>query len=197
MTTEAAVERVSYKVVVNYEEQYSIWPVERASPPGWRDAGKAGSREDCLAYIAGAWNDMRPLSLRQQMAETVAERRSGTPQRELLQMPAERHTLVERLCAQRHRVRLTPRPEGTGHSVKECLDRDYVHLTFVDTRGGTQLVMNLIRSESDLSNADLDTGTGWVHLVGILVLNYAHVRCVADVDVSTLSGEGRLEIVGV
>ena len=53
-----------YKVVVNHEEQYSIWPVDRANAPGWRDVGKEGTREDCLAYIQEVWTDMRPKSSR-------------------------------------------------------------------------------------------------------------------------------------
>jgi MbtH protein len=56
-----------YKVVVNFEEQYSIWPVDRENPPGWREAGKSGTRPECLAYIQEVWTDMRPLSIRQQM----------------------------------------------------------------------------------------------------------------------------------
>ena len=58
-----------YKVVVNHEEQYSIWPANRENPLGWRDAGKSGSKDECLAYIKEVWTDMRPLSLRQKMAE--------------------------------------------------------------------------------------------------------------------------------
>ena len=56
-----------YKVVVNDEEQYSIWPAERDNAPGWRDAGKQGSKEECLAHVDEVWTDMRPLSLRKQM----------------------------------------------------------------------------------------------------------------------------------
>jgi MbtH protein len=56
-----------YKVVINHEEQYSIWPVNRANPIGWRDAGKSGSKEECLEYIKQVWIDMRPLSVRQMM----------------------------------------------------------------------------------------------------------------------------------
>lgn len=55
------------KVVVNDEEQYSIWPVNRENPPGWRDSGKTGTKQECLAYIDSVWTDMRPLSLREQM----------------------------------------------------------------------------------------------------------------------------------
>ena len=56
-----------YRVVVNHEEQYSIWPVDRELPLGWRDAGKQGSKQECLDYIKEVWTDMRPLSLRQKM----------------------------------------------------------------------------------------------------------------------------------
>lgn len=58
---------VVYKVVVNQEEQYSIWPADRDSPLGWMDAGKSGLRQECLDYIRAVWTDMRPLSLRKQM----------------------------------------------------------------------------------------------------------------------------------
>lgn len=54
-----------YKVVINHEEQYSIWPEDRENALGWTDAGKAGSKAECLAYINEVWTDMRPLSLRQ------------------------------------------------------------------------------------------------------------------------------------
>jgi MbtH protein len=57
------------KVVVNDEEQYSIWFADRATPPGWREAGKEGTKEECLAYIEEVWTDMRPLSLRKAMAD--------------------------------------------------------------------------------------------------------------------------------
>lgn len=56
-------------VVVNHEEQYSIWPAERALPAGWRKPVKQGTKAECLAWIEEVWTDMRPLSLRQRMAE--------------------------------------------------------------------------------------------------------------------------------
>ena len=56
-----------YRVVINHEEQYSIWPADREIPAGWRDVGKSGPKADCLAYIKEVWTDMRPLSLRKQM----------------------------------------------------------------------------------------------------------------------------------
>jgi len=62
-------DKTIYKVVVNHEEQYSIWPAHRENALGWRDAGKTGTKEECLAYIKEVWTDMRPLSLRKKMEE--------------------------------------------------------------------------------------------------------------------------------
>lgn len=57
-------EEPRYRVVVNHEEQYSIWPEHRENAPGWRDAGYLGTRSDCLDHIERVWTDMRPLSIR-------------------------------------------------------------------------------------------------------------------------------------
>ena len=56
-----------YKVVVNHEEQYSIWPADRENPAGWNDAGCEGMKAECLEWIEEHWTDMRPLSLRKSM----------------------------------------------------------------------------------------------------------------------------------
>lgn len=58
-----------YAVVLNDEEQYSIWPEGRELPPGWREDGTRGSKEECLSHIKEVWTDMRPLSLRRAMAD--------------------------------------------------------------------------------------------------------------------------------
>ena len=60
-------DKTLYKAVLNHEEQYSIWPANRANPLGWQDTGKSGSKDQCLEYIQEVWTDMRPLSLRKQM----------------------------------------------------------------------------------------------------------------------------------
>ncbi len=69
MNQDERTDNTTYKVVINHEEQYSIWPVERENPFGWREAGKSGTKAECLAYIKEVWTDMRPLSLRKQMEE--------------------------------------------------------------------------------------------------------------------------------
>jgi MbtH protein len=56
-----------YKVVLNDEDQYSIWPAERPNPAGWRDEGAAGTREQCLDHIGRVWTDMRPRSVRERL----------------------------------------------------------------------------------------------------------------------------------
>lgn len=58
-----------YKVVVNHEEQYSIWPADRENALGWNDAGKSGTKAECLSYVEEIWTDpsMRSLSLRKKM----------------------------------------------------------------------------------------------------------------------------------
>jgi MbtH protein len=66
-----------YKVVVNYEEQYSIWPADREIPLGWTNVGKEGTKAECLAYIKEVWTDMRPLSLRQKMEMEEAARQEA------------------------------------------------------------------------------------------------------------------------
>ncbi|HVY44375.1 MAG TPA: MbtH family protein [Minicystis sp.] len=60
----------TYRVVMNDEEQYSIWFAERELPLGWKDVGKSGTKAECLAYIKEVWTDMRPLRLRKAMDES-------------------------------------------------------------------------------------------------------------------------------
>jgi len=67
MSRDEEEDKTKYKVVINHEEQYSIWPADRENPLGWRDIGKSGLKPECLAYIKEIWTDMRPLSLRKQM----------------------------------------------------------------------------------------------------------------------------------
>ncbi len=55
-----------FTVIVNAEEQYSIWPPDKEIPPGWKPTGKVGTKVDCLNYVKEIWTDMRPLSLRKE-----------------------------------------------------------------------------------------------------------------------------------
>ena len=68
----------AYKVVINHEEQYSIWFADRENALGWKDVGKVGTKKECLEYIDEVWTDMRPLSLRKHMEE-VEKRKNAAP----------------------------------------------------------------------------------------------------------------------
>ena len=69
---------ITFIVVVNHEEQYSIWPEYKDIPAGWRAVGKSGSKKECLDHIEAVWTDMRPLSLRKHMEERAAAASSGS-----------------------------------------------------------------------------------------------------------------------
>jgi MbtH protein len=59
----------TYRVLVNAQEQYSLWPSDLDVPAGWQDTGKSGTKAECAAYVDEVWTDMRPRSLREQMDE--------------------------------------------------------------------------------------------------------------------------------
>jgi hypothetical protein len=95
--------------------------------------------------------------------------------------------LVERLTKEQNVE--CARPEKTAEALKECIDRDYVHLMFKDT--GTELGVQLYRPECKLE-ADYKSAKGNVHIVGGLTLNYDKVKCIADIDLSICEGNGYL-----
>ena len=88
---------------------------------------------------------------------------------------------------------------GAEPTVEELRNRTgemgYVLIKFTGTRGGTELGFPLDRDAIDLSAADFDSGTGTVHVEGNLILNDDPVRCIADIDLATLKGTGRLALV--
>ena len=176
-----------YKVVVNHEEQYSIWPADREIPLGWKEAGKLGAKTECLEHIKSVWTDMRPLSLRKRMEEMAQN-----PPQEDFAAGSEDDTppLVERLSQGVHPIEIVIRPARTLPALKECLGRNYVHVKFSETRGGTELGIRLDKGAKLL--ADIETETGPLHLEGTVTLDFVPVRCIADIDLQTMTGKGRL-----
>lgn len=67
-------ENAHFRVLINEEHQYSLWPAQKGAPPGWRDVGIVGNKQQCLNYIEEVWVDMRPLSLRNQMSLHTQDR---------------------------------------------------------------------------------------------------------------------------
>jgi uncharacterized protein YbdZ (MbtH family) len=179
-----------YEVVVNHEEQYSIWPEGREIPLGWRAAGKVGTRAECLAYIEHVWTDMRPLSLREAMKRLAESPEASEDAAPHSPPPDPRDDLVAFLSEGDHPV------QATAQTVEQFLERvksGYVNIKFTDTRGGTELGVRLDASATERTGAE--TAGGKVHIAGSLTLNYQPVRLIADVALETLMGSGRLEMV--
>ncbi len=101
--------------------------------------------------------------------------------------------LVERLSRGEHPVEIVIRPERTAKAVKDKIDSGYIHIKFTGTRGGTELGVALDKALTDLSTGDVEAQQGTIKLVGNLTLNYEKVRCIADIDLTTFNGTGRLE----
>ena len=199
MRAEDEEDTTTYTVVVNHEEQYSIWPEDRDIPLGWNAVGQTGPKKQCLDYIEEVWTDMRPLSLRKQMEEMEARRpeleaeEARRREEEKNQPKDPRDDLVKFLSVGDHPVEIGLRPERSLELFRKALDRAYVHLKFTDTRGGTELGVRVDQEATNLSEADFESESGMAHIVGELTLNYVKVRCIADIDVATFSGYGRLE----
>jgi len=183
-------DKTIYKVVVNHEEQYSIWPEYRENPLGWNDAGKVGLKAECLAYIKEVWTDMRPLSLRKKMEEMA---KNPPPPPSPADSTPKGPSLVDRLSVSDHPIVVSQRPEPSVKALKEAIENGYVRVTFTETKGGTELGFRVDNEVSDLSPANFEEGTGKVRLVGGLTLDYVKVRCIAEIDLQTLAGLGHLE----
>lgn len=100
--------------------------------------------------------------------------------------------LVQRLSTGDHPV-IASRAKS-AQELKQSIDRGYVLIKFTDTRGGTELGVRLDENLTDLSRADFGGAAGAAHLAGNLTLNYVKVRCVADIDLATLQGQGHLDV---
>jgi uncharacterized protein YbdZ (MbtH family) len=200
MNRDAPEDPTVYLVVVNSEEQYSIWPQRREIPPGWRAAGKSGSKRQCLAHIDEIWKDMRPLSLRKHMDQARETQESGRPDAagdcpaadEQQEGPA----LVERLSLGRHRVETALPGAMATARLKECIAERFVPIRFLETRGSTLLGIELDQAVATAAAAVLDADGSIVHLEGLLTLEGVSVRCVVDLDAKTGRGEGQLVLVG-
>lgn len=179
----------NYNVVINEEGQYSIWDIASEVPAGWHAVGKSGSKAECLSYIKETWTDMRPKSLAAIMEarkDTVTKRPDPVPSSSI------RQSLVERLSDKEHPLSVRLGSSGGVRALTESIHRGYVLVKFTDTMGGTELGVKLDQQHSDLGQADFDQGTGSIRIVGDLNLDGVDVRCVAQIDLGTLTGSGRL-----
>jgi MbtH protein len=73
MTVNVEQDKRTYRVIVNQEGQYSLWLASNPIPRGWSEAGRTGTKAECLEFVKEVWTDMRPLSLRTKMANAVEQ----------------------------------------------------------------------------------------------------------------------------
>lgn len=184
-------ENLVYLVVLNKEEQYSIWPDDKEIPQGWQAEGTKGSKEQCLDHIEKVWTDMRPLSLRKEMEK--AKDRTALPQANSETSSDINASPIPYLTEGTHPVVIS-RVDNDVAKLKANVDRNFVMIKFTDTKGGTELGVSLDEG-SDLSHCDFDNKQGKVHLEGTLILDFVKVRCIADIELNTLEGTGHLEVV--
>jgi uncharacterized protein YbdZ (MbtH family) len=180
-----------YKVVVNDEEQYSIWPDARENPLGWRSVGVNGSKADCLSHIEAVWTDMRPLSLRKAMEQAALDPPVDDPP--AADDPPE-DSLPVRLSRDAQPIEVPLRPEPTTESFVRQIESGYVHVRFTATRGGTELGFPLDAATVEQIKGQVARGESPVQVSGQLTLDYVPIRCVADIDLATFTGTGRVDI---
>ena len=100
--------------------------------------------------------------------------------------------LVRRLSAENQSVVVGGPDPSLAELQKRATEIGYVFIKFVDTRGGTDLGVRIDTAATDLSRADFANGSGSAHIEGTLTLDYVKVRCIADIDLASLAGTGRL-----
>lgn len=178
-----------YNVVINDEEQYSIWPEHREVPAGWRAVGVSGLKAECLDHIENVWTDMRPLSLRKAMANPpkVREKVNDVPQEAIESLPI-------RLSRQPQPVELILRSERSSDGVIQQLKSRCIHIRFTGTRGGTDLALAISETDAQRYMDQISSGEKRLHITGDLTLDYVPARCVAEIDLSKFAGTAQLNL---
>ncbi len=101
--------------------------------------------------------------------------------------------LVERLL-KRQPIAFESRTDTLNEVKERLMEMKFVFITFTETKGGTELGIDVDMDLTDIKNADFDEGTGVISVIGTCMLNYQKVRCVSEVDLSTKKGTGFLEL---
>ena len=102
--------------------------------------------------------------------------------------------LVQRLSEGKHEVVIGHRDESY-EEIKQRIEDGYIHIKFTETKGGTELGINVDLNNTNLKELDFNKGEGLLHIEGTTNLNYNAVRCIADIDLATRKGEGCLQVV--
>lgn len=182
MTSDTDQDSKEYVVVINDEEQYSIWRSDREIPSGWRDEGTRGPKARCLEHIDEVWTDMRPRSVREAMAKM--------PEPEALPATPPRSDLVERLASAQP-LAFVGRPESSRDELGAQLERGRVFVRFEST--GTELGLKLNAGALSSARAAFQASASRIALEADLILDYRAVRFHGELELASLRGHGRLE----
>lgn len=188
-------DKTIYKVVLDGEEQYSIWPKGLENASGWRDEGTVGLKMECLEHIDKVWTDMRPLSLREHMekfekrtaVEGNLERREAVKRNVEDDRPGRLPPIVAKLSQGKHPITMTR--YGGIDDLKQAIARGTVLVNFTETRGGTEIGIAL-----DEKSKVIDLSASKIDLCGALTLDYHPVECIVSIDVETRAGIGYLKL---
>lgn len=173
------------RVVVNDEGQYSMWPADEELPPGWRAAGCVGRRQYCLQWIEVAWTDMRPLGVRTALG-TSRNAQEESPGASSITHQTVEASLVDRLSKGIHSIAAARAADSMD--LRSEIDRGYVLLRVLNTRGRTELGTRLREDYCDWAEGDFERGSGTVRLTGNLTLDWVPLELSAELDLRTLGG---------
>ena len=174
----ATQDTTTYKVVVNHENQHSLWPADRENAPGWNDAGMSGSKQDCLAYVDTHWTDLRPLSLQQAMAERAREAQET----------------VRPLTEQPHPITL-PWSDLSALQLAQALERGFIAIAFPAAPSLPAIGIFLEPEHVNRSQADFSAATGVLHAEGTgTIYAVGKVRASIDLDIATMTGQALLTL---
>ena len=181
MTTEKVQER--WSVVINTEEQYSIWPEDQTPPDGWHTIGVFGDKETCLDHIETVWTDMRPRSLREAMA--AADNGQSTFMDSALESVPR---LVDLLCSGPQKVTLVTRPADNRRALANQLGQGVAQLRFPVEGGPTEILISMDAEASDWTEDSLLDRTGDLTLSGSVKLDGERLIVVATIHAAGLDG---------
>ena len=178
-----------YEVVVNSDEEYSIWPGALGDPPrGWQLVSVRGVKGYCLDYIDEKWTDRRPSSLRRGAGASVDVAVRAEP----LAVPQGAGGLVDVLTDVRHPITGTVPPTFTTERLRMALGTGFLHLCLRGSHGSTTVALKLDRSACDFDASVGERGERVHRLQGTCELDGALLRCVVEIDATTMSGVARV-----
>lgn len=182
-----------YIVVVNHEEQYSIWRADFELPGGWSSCGFEGYRDECIAYVDKVWLDMRPLSVRRALQEIEKNTQSAQPQQGHEAPP--REPLVSRLTKEKRRFEFVSANELSRDLIKQSIKRGVVHFRIPDTDGGTVIGLVIDEAKAKECVASIDAGCEELSIVGRFTLDYMNAVCKLSANLSSFDGQCQIDLV--